>query len=135
MRKAAAFLGFLAFGILGAQHGAVAQDKPVVKRTELQRIALGDIGNREGLMYIAEFPPGGVAPRHHHPGHEFIYILEGSLVLQEEGKEPTTLKQGETMFNPPKTVHIGTNPSMSAPTRVLVFLVVEKGQPPAVTVD
>lgn len=136
MRKTSALIGaVLALGIIGANNAASAQDKPTVKRTELQRIFLEELGNREGLMYVADFPPGGVAPRHYHPGPEFIYVLEGAIVLQEDGKEPHTLKQGESMFNPTKRVHIGHNPSTSAPTKVLVFLVVEKGQPPAVAVD
>ena len=136
MRKTFALMGAVAaLGIIGATNTTLAQDKPTVKRTELQRVALDELGNREGLMYIADFPAGSVAPRHFHPGPEFIYILEGALTLQEDGKEPHTLKQGETMFNPAKRVHVGTNPSTSAPTKALVFLVVEKGQPPAVPVD
>ena len=119
----------------GAPQEIAAQDKPTVKRTELQRIALEELGNREGLMYIADFPAGGVAPRHFHPGPEFIYVLQGTLVLQEDGKEPHTMKQGDSMHNPSRRVHVGTNPSTTEPTKVLVFLVVEKGQPPAVPVN
>jgi quercetin dioxygenase-like cupin family protein len=135
LRTSVPIRALLVFGTLAASHATWAQDKPTVKRTELQRVPLGDLGNREGLMYIADFPPGGVAPRHYHPGPEFIYLLEGSLTLQEDGKHPHTLKQGETMFNPAKTVHVGINPSPSTPAKVLVFLVVEKGLPPAVPVD
>ena len=135
MPRTSILISALLFGMMAASGAAWAQDKPTVKRTELQRVMLDELGNREGLMYIADFPPGGVAPRHYHPGPEFIYLLEGSLTLQEDGKPPHTLKQGDTLFNPTKRVHVGTNPSTSAPAKVLVFLVVEKGQPPAVPVD
>jgi quercetin dioxygenase-like cupin family protein len=136
MQKASVLISSIAvLGTMIASDMASAQDKPTVKRTELQRISLDEFGNKEGLMYIAEFPPGGLAPRHYHPGPEFIYLLEGSLTLQEDGKHSHTLKQGETMFNPTKTVHVGNNPSTTTPAKVLVFLVVEKGQPPAVPVD
>jgi quercetin dioxygenase-like cupin family protein len=136
MRKVPALIGaVVALGIIGANNATLTQDKPTVKRTELQRVALDELGNREGVMYIADFPPGGVAPRHYHPGPEFIYILEGAIVLQPDGMEPHTLKQGETMFNPSKRVHIATNPSASAPAKLLIHLVAEKGQPLAVLVD
>lgn len=91
MRKTSALIGaVVALGIIGANNASCAEDKPTVKRTELQRTPLEDMGNREGLMYIADFPSGGVAPRHYHPGPEFVYVLEGSIVVREDGKEPLT---------------------------------------------
>ena len=54
-----------------------AQNKAPVTRTELQRVALESASGREGVMYVADFVPDGVAGRHSHPGEEFIYVLQG----------------------------------------------------------
>jgi quercetin dioxygenase-like cupin family protein len=92
MRKASMLIGALTVAFAcGAPQEIAAQDKPTVKRTELQRIALEELGNREGLMYTADFPAGGVAPRHFHPGPEFIYVLQGTLVLQARSRQSSPM--------------------------------------------
>ena len=111
-----------------------AQGQPTVKRTELQRTGLEGIEGREGVMYVADFAPGAAAPRHFHPGPEFIYILEGSLVVEPDGMPATTLKKGDTASQQAKHVHSAKNGSASEPAKVLVFLVSEKGQPLATEV-
>ena len=120
--------------ILGQNAANVnAQDQPI-KRTELVRTDISDIEGREGVMYIAEVVPGGASPKHTHPGHEFLYVLEGVLVIEPEGKEPITVKQGETAQQPAGVVHLAKNGSDTEPAKVLVFLVSEKGKPLATVV-
>jgi quercetin dioxygenase-like cupin family protein len=75
-----------------------------------------------------------MAGKHFHPGPEFAYILEGSLTLEHEGQAPKTFKAGEAFHNPAKIVHDAKNMSTSGPTKVLVFLLSEKGQPLATPV-
>jgi quercetin dioxygenase-like cupin family protein len=113
----------------------VTAQAPPVKRTELQRVDVMEMEGREGVMYIAEFAPGGVAPRHFHPGPEYLYILEGTLVLEPDGHSPVTLKKGESGHQHAKGVHSAHNPSQSEQTRVLVFLISEKGEPLATLVE
>jgi quercetin dioxygenase-like cupin family protein len=106
-----------------------AQDQPI-KRTELLRADLADIAGKETVIYIADVMPGGEGARHTHYGDEFVYILEGTLLVQPDGKEPITLKQGETAHLAPSDgIHAARNGSKSEPAKVLVFLVVEKGKP------
>jgi quercetin dioxygenase-like cupin family protein len=109
---------------------ANAEDQPIT-RTELLTADLAGIAGKEAYIYIADVKPAAGGPRHTHYGDEFVYILEGALVVTPDGKEPITLKQGETAHLPPDVVHAAKNGSESEPAKVLVFLVVEKGKPRA----
>jgi quercetin dioxygenase-like cupin family protein len=86
-------------------------------------------------MYVAELAPGGAAGRHYHPGPEVLYILEGALTLEPDGQSPVTLKAGEGAHVPAKHIHNAKNASATGPSKVLVFLVGEKGQPLATQVQ
>ena len=84
---------------------------------------------RELLMYRADFVPGGVLGRHFHPGPELLYVLEGALILEQDGHPPEVLKPGESAYLPFKHIHKARNASNTEQVKVLVFLVGEKGQP------
>ena len=101
--------------------------QPGFSRTVIQR---GDLSmpGREVVSAIAEFQPGATVGRHTHPGEEAGYVLEGTLLLELEGKPPVTLKAGETFFAPSGTVHNATNKGSSR-ARVLATYIVEKGKP------
>jgi quercetin dioxygenase-like cupin family protein len=114
--------------------GAIAQDQPV-KRTELLRTDVSGVEGREGVVYTAEVIPGGVAPKHTHPGDEVVYVLEGVLIIEPEGKEAITLKPGELTHLPAGLVHSAKNGSDQEPAKALVFLVAEKGKPLATPVQ
>jgi quercetin dioxygenase-like cupin family protein len=122
----------LTVGMLAAVVALVATasaQEPTVTRTELMRVAVEGLEGKEGVVYRADFVPGAVAPRHSHPGQEFIYVLEGSLVLESDGMAAQTLKAGETATQPAHHVHMAKNPSATEPARVLVFMTLEKGEP------
>ncbi|HSF34346.1 MAG TPA: cupin domain-containing protein [Candidatus Tectomicrobia bacterium] len=116
----------IAVGTVGNQV-LIAQQQPVT-RTILQQKDLEGAAGREVIMYRAEAIPGGVAGRHYHPGPELVYVLEGALVLEPDGQPPITLKAGESAHMPAKHIHNAKNASTTAPVKVLVFLVGEKGQ-------
>ena len=121
----------LLISFVGFRTGVLnAQDQPIT-RTELLTANLAGIEGKEAYIYIADVKPGGGGPRHTHYGDEFVYILEGALVVMPDGKEPITLKQGEIAHLSPDVVHAAKNGSESEPAKVLVFLVVEKGKPRA----
>ena len=80
-------------------------------------------------MYRADFVPGGALGRHFHPGPELLYVLEGALVLEQDGHPPVILKAGESGYLPFKHIHTARNASHTEQVKVLVFLVGEKGQP------
>ena len=110
----------------------VSAQQPGFKRTVLQQRDLS-VPGREIVSAVAEFQAKATVGRHTHPGEEAGYILEGAIVLEQEGKPTVTLKAGQTFFIPPGTVHNATN-NESAPARVLATYIVEKGKPLATTV-
>jgi quercetin dioxygenase-like cupin family protein len=114
-------------GLIG-NHVLIAQQEPV-KRTVLLRTDLAGIEGKDGLVYIIEVAPGATVPKHFHPGHELAYIMEGALIFEAEGKPAATLKAGDTNHNPSKVVHGGKNASTTAPAKIVVFGLYEKGQP------
>jgi quercetin dioxygenase-like cupin family protein len=98
--------------------------------TPLMSKDLADIPGKEGLMITVEYPPGGSDPVHRHNAYGFIYVLEGSIVMQVKGGKPVTLISGQTFYEGPDDVHIvGRNASNTKPAKFLVFLVKDKGAP------
>ena len=117
-------LAFLATGALVSQEPKVTQ---VLSKD------LTDIPGKEGLMLTVEYPPGGSDPVHRHNAHGFIYVLEGSVVMQVRGGKETTLTPGQSFYEGPDDVHVvGRNASQTKPAKFLVFLVKDKGAPPLV---
>lgn len=123
----------IAVGVIGNQV-LIAQQAPVT-RTILQQKDLEGVAGREVIMYRAELVSGGVAGKHYHPGPELVYVLEGALLLEPDGHPPMTLKAGESAHMPAKHIHNAKNASTTAPVKVIVFLVGEKGQPLATPVQ
>jgi quercetin dioxygenase-like cupin family protein len=67
-------------------------------------------------------------PKHSHPGEEIIYVLEGSLEYEVEGKPPVTLKAGDVLFIPAGTVHSARNVGSGLGSELATYIV-EKGKP------
>jgi quercetin dioxygenase-like cupin family protein len=109
-----------------APHVALAQ-QPGVKRTDLQRHDLG-VSGREAIQVRVEIAPGVVFPKHTHPGEEIIYVLEGSLEYEVEGKPPVTLKAGDVLFIPGGTIHAAKNVGSDNAAELATYIV-EKGKP------
>ena len=109
-----------------ALHVAQAQ-QPGTKRTDLQRHDLSAPG-REVVQARLDFDPGFTTPRHTHPGEVIIYVIEGTLEYQIEGKPPVTVKAGEVFFIPAGKVPVAKNVG-SANGAELATYVVEKGKP------
>jgi quercetin dioxygenase-like cupin family protein len=122
-----ALAGGTALGAIGSQ--VLMAQPTAVTRTMLQQKDLEGAEGRELLMYRADFVPGGVLGRHFHPGPELIYVLEGALILEQDGHSPVTLNAGDTAYLPHKHIHKARNASTTGQVKVLVFLVGEKGQP------
>ena len=111
---------------------AMAQDAKV---TQLLSKDLTDLPGKEGLMITVEYPPGSSDPIHRHNAHGFIYVLEGSVVMQVKGGKEITLTPGQSFYEGPDDVHVvGRNASNSKPARFVVFFVKEKGAPVLVPV-
>ena len=106
--------------------------QPGIKRTDLQRHDLS-VPGREVVQVRVDFAPGVAFGKHSHPGEEIVYVLEGSLEYQVEGKPPVTLKVGEVLFIPAGTVHAAKNVG-SGDGAELATYIVEKGKPLVVMV-
>jgi quercetin dioxygenase-like cupin family protein len=103
--------------------------------TSLLSKDLTDFPGKEGLMIMVEYPPGSSDPIHRHNAHAFVYVLEGSVVMQLKGGKETTLTPGQTFYEGPDDVHVvGRNASSTKPAKFLVFLVKDKGAPVLVPV-
>jgi quercetin dioxygenase-like cupin family protein len=109
--------------------GVAAAQQPTFRRTELQRGDLSAAG-REAVMAVAEIPGGVQSGRHTHPGEEIGYVLEGTVVVEMDGRAPRTLKAGDAFIIPNGQIHNARN-SGGAPAKVLATYIVEKGKPVA----
>ena len=108
--------------------GTVAAQQ--AKVTPLFSKDLPESPGKEGLMILVEYPPGSSDPIHRHNAHAFVYVLEGSIVMQVKGGKQVTLTTGQTFYEGPDDVHvIGRNASTTQPAKFVVFLVKDKGAP------
>jgi quercetin dioxygenase-like cupin family protein len=109
---------------------AAAQDAKV---TPLITKDLADIAGKEAFMVTVEYPPGGKSAEHRHNAYTFVYVLEGSIVMQVKGGKEVTLGPGQTFYESPDDVHtVSRNASSSQPAKFLVFFVKQKGAPTTV---
>ena len=100
------------------------------KVTPLMSKDLKDFPGKEGVMITVEYPPGASDPIHRHNAHAFVYVLEGSIVMQLKGGKEVTLTPGQTFYEGPDDVHIvGRSASKNKPAKFVVFLVKNKGAP------
>ena len=107
--------------------GLAAQEAKV---TELVSKDLTNLPGKEGLMVTVEYPPGSSDPIHRHNAHAFVYVLEGSIVMQVRGGKEVTLTPGQTFYEGPDDVHVvGRNASKTKPAKFVVFFVKGKGAP------
>ena len=100
------------------------------KVTELNTKALDDIPGKEVTMIMVEYPPGSKDPVHRHNAAVFVYVLEGSIIMQMKGGEKVTLHPGQTFYEDPKGIHlVGENASKTKPAKFVALLVKDKGAP------
>jgi quercetin dioxygenase-like cupin family protein len=113
---------------LGSQpiQSARAAESAVV--TPLMLKDLADVPGKEMLMIAVEYPPGSVDHVHRHDAHAFIYVLQGSIVMQVRGGKEVTLGPGQTFYEGPNDVHtVGRNASATEPAKFIVVLLKKKG--------
>ena len=100
------------------------------KVTDLMSKDLPNFPGKEGLMITVDYPPGSVDPIHRHNANAFVYVLEGTIVMQVRGGKEVTLTPGQTSYEGPDDVHVvGRNASKTKPAKFVVFLVKDKGAP------
>jgi quercetin dioxygenase-like cupin family protein len=107
--------------------GLLAAQQPAFKRTVLHQSDISAPG-REVVQAVADFEPRATPGRHTHPGEEIGYVLEGTFLIEQEGKAPVTLKAGGTFLIPAGMIHNATNTGTGA-GKILATYIVEKGKP------
>jgi quercetin dioxygenase-like cupin family protein len=105
---------------------ARAAEPPVV--VPLMQKDIPEMPGKEMVMITVEYPPGGADPIHRHDAHAFVYVLEGSIVMQVRGGKEVTLTPGQTFYEGPGDVHtVGRNASTTKPAKFVVILLKKKG--------
>jgi len=117
-------------GTLMAQQPAVTSQAPQASVTSLTSKDLREFPGKEVLMITVDYPPGSVDPIHRHNAHAFVYVLEGSIIMQVKGGNEVTLTPGQTFYEGPDDVHVvGRNASSTKPAKFVVFFIKDKGAP------
>src|SRR3954464_12166798 len=98
--------------------------------TQLLSKDLTDLPNKEGLMITVTYPPGGSDPVHRHNAHVFVYVLEGSIVMEVKDGKSVTVAPGQTFYEGPNDIHtVSRNASNTKPAKFVVFFLKEKDAP------
>jgi len=107
---------------------AGAAEPPSAVVTPLLKKELADVPGKEALMLTVVYPPGSMDHAHRHDAHAFVYVLEGTIVMQLKGGEPVTLTAGQTFYEGPNDVHVvGRNASATQPAKFVVVLFKNRG--------
>jgi len=106
-----------------------------VKPEVLTRTEVPNVPGRLLIVSRTTYQPGAKVRKHYHTSEVTFFILEGSMTLQDEGKEPVTLKPGEFLLITPGTVHSHWNASASAPLVFLEHVIVDQNQRSAVFME
>ena len=117
-------------GTLMAQQPTAPPGNLHANVTPLMSKDLKELPGKELLMITVEYPPGATDPIHRHDAHAFVYVLEGSIVMQVKGGEAVTLTPGQTFYEGPDDIHVvGRNASSTKPAKFVVFFLKDKGVP------
>lgn len=114
--------------ILCLMTGVATAQQPDI--TTLLSKDLADVQGKEVLMITVEYPPGWSDVVHRHYAQGFIYVLDGSVVMQVKGGKEVTLTPGQTFYEGPDDIHVvGRNASTTKSAKMLVVLIKKKGAP------
>ena len=118
---------YLKMSLLACLLGSTAQADP---SAPLMTRDLAGIPGKEAVVLTVEMGPGQASKPHRHDANVFVYVLQGSLIMQVKGGPPVTLHPGDTYYENPKDIHtVSQNASKTQPAKFLVFIVKAKGTP------
>jgi quercetin dioxygenase-like cupin family protein len=116
--------------------GVAFAAEDAAKVTPLMQKDLPNYPGKEGLMISVEYEPGGSSPIHKHDANAFVYVLEGSIVMQVKGEKEVTLSPGETFYESPSDIHlVSSNASTTKPAKFIVVLLKNKDAPVVLPVE
>jgi quercetin dioxygenase-like cupin family protein len=102
-----------------------AQGRVPVKVLQQQDLS---VEGREVVTAVAEYAAGSDTGWHTHPGEMVAYMVTGSVLIQQQGRSPVTVRAGEAVIIPAGAVHTCSNVGQTS-ARMSVTYVVEKGKP------
>ena len=109
--------------------------EPMAQVKTLMTKPLPNFPGKEATMLLVTYPPGAKDPIHRHNANAFVYVLEGTVVMQMRGGKPVTLHPGQTFYEDPQGIHqVGRNASNKVPAKFVVVLIKDKGSPVLVPV-
>jgi uncharacterized cupin superfamily protein len=131
MKRSTIVVTIMVFGVGLALIGArtLSAQSPLVKRTDLIKAELTAMQSPVAYLWVGELAPGAATGKHAHPTPRFVYVLEGAVTLEIEGKSPATYKAGEAFQESPNVAHNFRNASATQPAKALGFQVAAKDQP------
>ena len=116
--------------------GALTLAAQNAKITPMLTKELAEMPGKEASMVTVEYAPGGSSAAHRHNAHVFVYVLEGTVVMQLKGGGEVTLGPGQTFYESPEDVHaVSRNASKTKPAKFVVFFIKQTGAPPTVPVN
>ena len=121
-----ALLAGIAFAAVGGWLANAQQQ--TIKRTDLLKVDLPDIKGSQMNMWIADWAPSADTGQHIHPTPRFVYVLEGTITMEMEGKPAQTFKAGQSFVEMPNMVHAVKNTSTAEPAKSLAFQYAAEGQ-------
>jgi quercetin dioxygenase-like cupin family protein len=113
-------------GVTGSR--LVSAQQQAIQRTDLLKSELPDVQDNEMHVWVADIAPGAATGRHSHPTPRFVYVIEGAVVLELDGKPPQTFKTGQAFVEMPNETHNFRNASSTVSARALGFQFAGKGQ-------
>ena len=121
-------VGFVLAALASA--GAAQAPAPAAKATPLLTKPIVGVDGKEGVMLTVEYPPGVASAPHRHNANTFVYVLEGSVVMQVAGGPELTLTAGQTFYESPSDIHtVSRNASDTQSAKILVMFVKDVGAP------
>src|SRR5215468_4293253 len=127
-KEATMTIKLVALVLLCLMTGTAMAQEPKV--TSLMSKDLPENPGREALMITVEHAPGGSSAIHRHNAHAFVYVLEGTVVMQLKGGQQVTLTPGQSFYEGPDDVHVvDRNASGTQPAKFLVLLIKDRGAP------
>jgi quercetin dioxygenase-like cupin family protein len=123
----ALFAAVAVLSFVGLQGAAAHEIKPAV--TKLLNAPLDGIAGQEANVVLFEVAPGWTIANHSHPGHIFVYMLQGSIKIEVEGQPAHVLAPGDVLHEIPGPNMVANNMSSTKGARFLVFQVGEIGKP------
>ena len=99
--------------------GALTLAAQNAKITPMLTKELAEMPGKEASMVTVEYAPGGLSAAYRHNAHVFVYVLEGTVVMQLKGGREVTLGPGQTFYESPEDVHaVSRNASKTKPAKL-----------------